>query len=234
MANKSNNSFWNREYRNAIHLTLSDNPSEDLMKFCRFVERQEGRKMINPISLSVDLGCGNGRNSIYLAELFDCRGFGLDISGEAIRQARAVAEARGFDKLSFAIGSISNPLPLPDRCATLVLDMMASHVLKAGERERLRDEIIRILRPGGWLFFKSFLRDEDSHAERMLREHPSDEPDGYIHPTLKVFEHVWTEETARAFFEPYFSIEKIEKSHKHIIHGQPGKRRTISMYMKRI
>jgi hypothetical protein len=84
-----------------------------------------------------------------------------------------------------------------------------------------------------WLFFKSFLADDDLHTKRLLREHPADEGGAYIHPRLGVYEYTWTEEVLREFFEPYFEIHKIDKSHKHIIRGKAGKRRTVSAYLQK-
>ncbi len=111
--------------------------------------------------------------------------------------------------------------------------MMTSHFLRKGEREALRAEILRVLRPDGWLFFKSFWAEGDLHVKRLLEEHPADEENAYIHPEFKVYEYVWTEEALYEFFGEYFEIHKIEKSHKHIMHGKAFKRRTASVYLKK-
>jgi SAM-dependent methyltransferase len=92
-------SFWNREYQTAEHITLSHEPSEDLEKFCRWHERNFGRTLLNPTSSALDLGCGNGRNLIYLAREYGMRGIGYDISEEAILQAEEMAtQGMGMSK----------------------------------------------------------------------------------------------------------------------------------------
>lgn len=222
--------FWNTEYTKAEHLRLSKEPSEDLQKFSRWLERRTGRTFLNQNAHALDLGCGNGRNLIYLAQTFGMRGEGYDISETAI--AEAVSDAEGLP-LSFAARSISEPIPLPDASVSLALDMMASHVLREGERAAFLAEIVRVLRPGGWLFFKSFLLDEDLNAKRLLRDHPAGEKDAYIHPEFGWYEHVWMEESLRAFFEPHFTIHKIEKSHQHMRRGRAHKRRSITAYMEK-
>jgi hypothetical protein len=132
-------------------------------------------------------------------------------------------------------GSLAEPIPLPDSSVTLALDMMSSHVLRRIEREALRAEIVRTLRPNGWLFFKSFLLEEDANAKRLLREFPAQEKGMYIHPEIGVAEYVWTKNSLRDFFEPYFTVHKIEKSHKHQhADGTAWKRRTISAYLEKI
>jgi SAM-dependent methyltransferase len=223
--------FWNKEYKQSTHLALSDEPAEDLIKFTRQLERKEGRVHLNVTCMALDLGCGNGRNLIYLAQNFNMRGLGYDTSGEAIAQAKNLGAGLPVE---FLIRSIADPIPLADSSVTIALDMMSSHVLLRKERAKLRDEVLRVLRPGGYLFFKSFLLDEDKNAIRMLHEFPGPEPGTYIHPEIGAVEYVWTEDALVDFFSPYFTIHKIEKSHKHLTkHNEAWKRRTISAYLQK-
>lgn len=205
-------------------------PADDLEKFTRWLERNYGGKVLNPLTRVLDLGCGNGRNLIYLAKEFGCRGGGFDLSAEAIKLAKTAAAGL---PLEFTVRSLATVLPEADQSVNLVLDMMSSHVLKAAERTQLRDEIYRVLKPGGWLFFKSFLLEDDDHARRMLRQSPADEPHAYIHPELGVYEHVWTIEELDEFFSPQFELHKIEKSHKHRSHGRAFRRRTVTVYLEK-
>ena len=227
--------FWNREYKTSEHLALSTAPSEDLEKFTRFLEREYKREFLNAYARALDLGCGNGRNLIYLAQAYGMKGIGYDISDEAIKQARQASEGL---PIAYEVRSIAEPLPLPDGSQTFVLDMMTSHFLRKAEREALREEIVRVLRPGGWLFFKSFLADEDIHTRRLLREHPADEKGAYIHPELGVYEYAWTEDAVHEFFASPpaggFEMHKFHKSHRHILKGgKEGKRRTFSAYLQK-
>jgi len=222
--------FWNNEYKTSEHLRLSDEPAEDLEKFTRWAERNYGRRFLNPLARVLDLGCGNGRNLILLARLYGMRGVGYDISSEAIKLA---GRASKDFPITYTARSIEGTIDLPDSAVDVVLDMMTSHFLKEKEREALRAEILRVLKPGGWLFFKSFLADQDLHVRRLLKEHPADEKDSYIHPELGLYEHVWTEEALHEFFSPFFEIHKIERSHKHMKGGKAFKRRTITAYLQK-
>jgi SAM-dependent methyltransferase len=183
------------------------------------------------LATALDLGTGNGRHLVYMANVYGMHGIGYDISEEAINLARRASlqlpikyEARSiegdFDKVK-------------DGSITLVIDMMTSHFLKSAEREHLRGEILRVLKTGGWLIFKTFLADEDLHTKRLLRDHPADEAGAYIHPEFGMYEYVWSERALREFFEPYFTIHKLDKSHRHIIRGKAGKRRTVTVYMQK-
>lgn len=224
--------FWDKEYGNPQNLSLSDEPAEDLIKFTRFLERKYGKRFLNVTTRALDVGCGNGRNLKHLASTYGMRGVGYDISQVAIRQAKEYGEGL---PLTYSVRSMTEPIELPDTSVSLVLDMMASHFLMREERVRLRDEIVRVLKPGGWLFFKSFLLDDDAHAKRLLRENPGEEEGMYIHPEIGAAEYVWTEASLREFYEESFSIHHTEKSFKHVRKdGSAWKRRTITAYMEKI
>ncbi|MDP3988978.1 MAG: class I SAM-dependent methyltransferase [bacterium] len=218
--------FWNREYANASHLALSTKPSEDLIAFLRWFEREHPDELFGENATVLDVGCGNGRNLVYLADEYGVTGSGFDISREAIGQAQS-------DDLDFYVGSLADPLQNEDESVDLVLDMMASHVLKKNERANLEDEIVRVLRPGGWLFMKTFLLDEDRNAKRMLRDYPADEPGSYIHPAIGIVEHVYTEKELVSFLEPDFTIHRLTRSHQHLRGGKAFKRRSMCVYAQK-
>ena len=226
-----NDKSWNKEYAKPEHLRLSTEPGEDFLKFLRFLERHHGREYLNPLALAVDIGCGNGRHLIHLAKYYAMRGIGYDISKEAISQALAVSQDL---PITYGVRSIAGTYPdVADESVSIVLDLMSSHVLRSAEREVLRGEIYRILKPGGWLILKTFMAEEDINTRRLLRDHPAEEEGAYIHPGFGVYEYVWTIPAIKEFYGPYFTLEKIEKSYKHIIKGRAGKRRTVTVYMRK-
>lgn len=224
-------SFWDNEYTNGGHLKLSDEAAEDLKKFCRWLERQHGYEYLNPTISVVDFGCGNGRNLIYLAKTFGLHGVGYDISAAAIKQARAASTNYN---LQYEVRSIAGQFAnLPDESQSIVLDMMASHFLSAAERTQLRDEMFRVLKPGGYVFMKTHLGDGDLHSKRLLAEAPAKEANTYIHPIMGVPEYVYYEADLHNFLEPHFSIEKVYRSHKHVHRGRARKRRTVTVYARK-
>lgn len=222
--------FWEKEYKDKKRgiFTLSENPSEDLEKFTRWMERNFGRKFLNPLSSVLDIGCGNGRNLVYLAQNFGTKGVGIDISSEAISRAKNLSAGL---PISYEVKNISKGIPfIADKSQTIVLDMMVSHYLKEEDRDHLVSEIHRVLKPDGWFFWKTFLLDGDTHAERLLKESPAGESGTYIHPIIKLPEHVFTEKEIREILEGKFFIHKIHKSYRHT----EGKRRSISVYAQKI
>lgn len=221
--------FWDQEYTNPEHLKLSTTVSGDLEKFIRWHQRQ---KNAEPLFIqgkkAFDAGCGNGRNLIYLNHNHNMTGTGIDISSAAISQAKKASQKL---PITFLVGSSGDTLPVKDATQDVALDMMTSHFLNKKERLLLRDELYRILKPGGWLFMKTFLKDEDTHTARLLRDHPGKEEGTYIHPVMGVPEFVYSEEELVAFLGEKFLIRKISRSHRH--KGKAGKRRTISIYAEK-
>ncbi|MDC1205617.1 class I SAM-dependent methyltransferase [Candidatus Pacebacteria bacterium] len=227
---KHGTTFWDNEYSEGGTLKLSDDASEDLEKFTRWLERQTKREFLNPTSCVLDMGCGNGRNLVYLAEKFGMHGTGYDISPAAIKQA--VTASTKYN-IKYVARSMTGDIDLPDQSQTFVLDMMSSHFLNKSEREHMREEVHRVLKPGGWFFVKTFLRDGDLHTGRLLKEFPTKEEGTYKHPVMGMDEHVYYEEDLIKFLEERFVIHKVYRSHKHISRGKARKRRTISIYAER-
>jgi SAM-dependent methyltransferase len=222
--------FWDQEYTNPEHLKLSDKESQDLAKFTRWVIRRDRGDILAKGSSAIDAGCGNGRNLIYLAHEFGMKGVGIDISSAAIAQAKKASIEL---PISYHIGSAGSPLPAEDESQTLALDMMISHFLDKAGREHLRDELFRLLAPGGFLFMKTFLKDKDLHTARLINESPGPEEGSYIHPVMGVAEYVYSEEELVNFLSEKFIVRKIYRSHKHAFKGRARKRRTISIYAEK-
>ena len=223
-------SFWDSEYTKPEHLALSTEASEDLEKFLRWIERQTGRTLLNPLASIVDFGCGNGRNLVHIAKEYGARGIGYDSSSAAIKEAIRLSVDL---PLTYAVLTITGVFPLADNSQAVALDMMSSHFLKSEERRVLRDEIHRTLKPGGFLFMKTFLRDGDLHTKRLTLEAPGDEANSYIHPIIGVQEHVYSEEELIDFLSEKFIVHKSYLSHKHTQNGKAKKRRTVSIYAEK-
>ena len=224
--------FWDQEYRDPIHLKLSTEPAEDLLLFVKWAERNAEWYPFPKHGTVLDLGCGNGRNLVWLCKEANMNGVGYDSSGEAVAQAQKAATAAGAH-VQCIKRSIAGNFDLPDASVDVILDMMTSHVLNEAERTHWKNEMFRVLKPYGWVFFKTFFLDGDLNASRMLREFPTKESGSYMHPRIGVLEHVWSQEEIHEFFDELFTVHKVVKSHKHILKGKAFKRRTISIYLEK-
>lgn len=165
----------------------SDCPYEILT---RALEGDEALQALAAKALSgsieaIELGCGSGHNSVFLAE----KGFrvvGVDIVADALVKARSLAES----KLGAVAGRVTwaqldvfkllDDVPveqLPGGRALgsrfdLILDFQCFHVLRPLGEEKLVEVLAGLLRPGGLLLIVTGNADEpeDRGPVRLRRE----------------------------------------------------------------
>ncbi len=112
------------------------------------VLRDEGVERI------IDLGCGTGRHTLYLAQ----EGFyavGLDSSAAALREAQAAA--RGMDNVEF-VNSDASQIPYEDGFFDAALSIHIVQHMKERQRKRAISALERTLKEGGLLFLRTISR----------------------------------------------------------------------------
>lgn len=95
----------------------------------------------------LDLGCGLGRASIYLARL-GWQVDGVDFVPQAIATARQRAKAAGVSGITFHLGPVTT-LPQLTGPYDLALDVGCAHNFSAAELAAYHTELLRLLRVGG-------------------------------------------------------------------------------------
>ncbi len=113
--------IWEKEYRDPTLVTLSDVPAKCIKDFVRFLRKERNFNFDNIKVL--DLGCGNGKNSLYIMEQGDnIKVTGLEISDTVIGYAHKLIPDGNFIKQS-----IGNPWPVEDSSFDIILDVTASN-----------------------------------------------------------------------------------------------------------
>ncbi|WP_238357724.1 class I SAM-dependent methyltransferase [Cohnella zeiphila] len=143
---RSPDQFWDPFYtdREKAVPFFKNAPDENLVSYC-------ARGLIKP-GKAMDLGCGPGRNSLYLAQQgFDVAG--CDISGTAIQWARERAEEKGLNirfecKSVFEIHSEGE--------YDLVYDSGCLHHLLPHRRIQYLEMVSRALKPKGFFGITCF------------------------------------------------------------------------------
>jgi ubiquinone/menaquinone biosynthesis C-methylase UbiE len=116
---------------------------------------------------AIDLGCGDGRDAVYLA----MRGVavtGIDASADAIERARERSRAAEVD-VRWIHGDVLD-LPVADASTDLAHDHGCLHHVASADQPRYAAQVARVLRPGGTLL----VREKNAHGHHA---HAVDEDD---------------------------------------------------------
>jgi SAM-dependent methyltransferase len=158
--------WWNGFYEDRTKPCpfFVESPDENL---ARWVDE----KLVRP-GRAVDLGCGNGRNAIFLAR----RGFvvdGVDYSQKAIDWAAERVKDAGVS-VGLRCQSVFELAYEPGSC-DLVYDSGCFHHLPPHRRRTYVELVTRLLKPGGWLGLTCFrpeggsgFSDDEVYARRSL------------------------------------------------------------------
>jgi phosphoethanolamine N-methyltransferase len=96
----------------------------------------------------LDLGCGSGGITLYLAERYRPRSItGFDVEAPAIESAMARAAAQGVSPLPRFVRADPGPLPFADASFDIVFSKDA--MVHIADKDAIFREIFRVLRPGG-------------------------------------------------------------------------------------
>lgn len=165
----ANRNRWNREYarHNAIPSSDRDNPSNALIA-------AQAQLDYESIDIAVDMGCGNGRNSIYLANMgIDV--IALDFSTEAVsRTKERISRSSVGGSIEVMLADITAGLPLTDDSVDLVVDSYFScHLIEEASLNNYFDEVRRILASDGKLYWAG-LGVADEYYQSVANSHPAE------------------------------------------------------------
>jgi len=121
------------------------------------------RELANSIDIKgvtvLDVGCGLGGPCRMLAEEYNCKATGIDLSSEYIRTANKLSELVNLnDKTTFIKADATN-LPFENETFDVV---WTQHVqMNIPDKEKFYSEINRVLKTGGYFLFYDILKKGD-------------------------------------------------------------------------
>lgn len=150
---------WDREYalQSTIPSSHREKPSHALLEIINRINLPRGK--------AIDLGCGNGRNAIHLAQ----RGLdviGLDFSKNAIKLATEKTNTDS-ELVTFIKHDIEDGLPIESDSIDVLLDSYClCHFIDETAYTLAMCEIDRVLKKGG-LYLKIHLNDQDLYYRNL-------------------------------------------------------------------
>ena len=199
--------IWDKEYNNPKFVTKNDGPQADTLRFLKFLKKEKKLKLENLNIL--DLGCGTGRNSNYLAELGN-NIIGIEISKTALNLAKTRAKELGII-VDYRLGDIGEKYDMPDNSVDVILDVTSSNSLSELGREVYLREMNRVLKRGGFIFVRALCKDGNKNVKNLLKNSPGKEYNTYIIKEIGLTERVFSREDFIKTYSKYFKILNLEK-----------------------
>ena len=122
---------------------------------CEAVDFRPGQRVL-------DVACGNGNTALAAARRFG-EVVGIDYVPALLQEARERAEAEGLE-VDFREGDAEN-IPFPDASFDVVLSTIGA--MFAPNQEKVADELLRVLRPGGKIGMANWT--PDGYAGQLFR-----------------------------------------------------------------
>ena len=159
----------------------------------------------------LDVGCGIGGPSRFLAKQFGCRVTGLDLTAEFVEVASMLARRTGLaGKVNYRQGDALD-LPFADASFDLVWSQNAA--MNIADRDRLYAEMRRVLKPAGRL------------AIQDVAAGPGGEP---YYPTP------WAKDKSISFlFPPQVTREKLERAGFRVLAWHDPTRESLEQALAR-
>lgn len=144
-----------------IHIGMYTSDSEDIgVASRRTVETMAGRGELTAESKVLDLGAGYGGSARYLAATYGCHVTCLNLSEVENERNRRMNEEQGLADLIDVVDGSFEDLSFQDNCFDVVWSQ--DSFLHSGDRERVLEEAMRVLRPGGQLIFTDPMATENA------------------------------------------------------------------------
>lgn len=223
-------SEWEREYKNPLFVTKGSDPQADTLRFLKYLKKEEKFRVEERVVL--DLGCGTGRNSNYIADKGNSV-IGIEISSTALEIAKARAKEMGVE-VDYRLGDIGMPYAIEDKTVDVIIDVTASNSLDEAGREVYLNEMNRVLKDDGYIFVRALCKDGNKNVKALLLSDPGREKDTYVLRKLGLVERVFSREDILALYGKYFKVIKLEKKSGYTTYDdRVYKRDYFLMYLKK-
>jgi SAM-dependent methyltransferase len=220
---------WDQEYqRKGIPSSVRGGPSGALEEALLRL----GRARV-PAGTAVDIGCGSGRNSLYLA---DCGYTVCSIDFVARMISRLQETIRGTEResrISAYCQSVTDPWPVPDHACDLAVDMFCfKHLVTESDRSAYIQHLVQALAPTG--HFLLTLAGQDDGYYGSLPRLEGDLPGRIIlDPGNQIRSALYERDDIEVLFSKYFALEHYEKKIKtNEMHGKAYVRSTHVFLMR--
>lgn len=171
-----------------------------------FVSYLKSINVSHPLKI-VDIGCGKGRNAIYLAE----QGFevyGMDYIKLALNYTQESAKKNNVaDKVHLSLVDIGQKWPFKNNFFDIAIDCFSSIDIETKQgREIYKKEMLRTLKFGGYSLVMVVSVNDEIEGE-FIRKHPCKEKNSTIWSGNGKFQKNYDEDELREFYKDFEIIQ---------------------------
>ncbi|WP_393916742.1 glycine/sarcosine N-methyltransferase [Halostreptopolyspora alba] len=149
-----------------IHVGLYNSDKDDIAEASRrTVERMAEKLELTPDTDVIDVGAGYGGSARYLARTFGCRVTCLNLSEVENERNREKNREAGLDHLITVVDGSFEDIPAQDNGFDVVWSQDA--LLHSGERGRVLEEVVRVMRTGGHFVFTDPMATDNASTEAL-------------------------------------------------------------------
>ncbi len=211
---------WDKTYSTEKKI-WGEKPSELAVYAFNFL-KHSSQFRDSPDIFILDLGCGYGRDSIFLAQELPCHILGVDNSRKAINLARESLPGELSKRIEFLCYDFSR---VADKYDIILCSNLYS-ILKPGERVKFREIVKNCLRSNGILFLSAFSVNDSHHQKRgsTAENESSTLPDDkYVRLfTREELEQDFNFLNISALFERPYTERRSTRDHRHVIWAMMG------------
>lgn len=189
----------NRQYKNFGSSKTFD-PSKQLPELGEYFK---GNNISTHDWVVLDLACGNGRNSLYALIEWKCRkAIGIDFNPDELEQFKQNAREKNVEeRIQLIDQSIGKNFPLESNSIDLIFDVFSSINLEEDERINCRDESLRVLKSGGFMF--TYLTSVESGFIEQSMDVDLGPMSGNVVFGNGKFEQTYSEEEIKNFYKDF-------------------------------
>ncbi|MDP1607732.1 MAG: methyltransferase domain-containing protein [Chlamydiales bacterium] len=220
---------WAAEYkRQGIPSSFRKDPSNALVEFISWLEKQDG----NEKQKAADLGCGLGRNSFYLVS----RGFSVTAIDLLQSNADAINEEAKQTKLpviAFA-QDVSSKWPIASHSLDIAIDVFCyKHITNKEAQKNYRRQLWKALKPNGF-YFISLASINDGFYGPLLQHSPSPKEKLVIDPYANIASYLYSlVDLSNEFGDMFTVIEASEKTSSSPMHGKDYTRKVLNVILQK-
>ena len=189
-----------------------------------------------PLRTAVDVGCGKGRNSLFLAK----QGMtvtAMDFTPNAVRHTNEAATQQGLtDKIHAIVHDVTEPWLVPNDSVDLVVDAFCfKHIAPSEARAAYKQSLLRALATRGH-YMISFASIGDGYYGQYLTQ-PADDGAGegvVIDPVNGIESVIYSRKRVVQFFAPELDLlSEIQNDKPSQMHGETYPRSTYALLFRR-